>query len=227
MSRHVCLATAVAALTLCSAGLTVAQNAPPTQKKIYCWNDNGRQVCGDALPANATDNARTEFSIKSGMAIKTVGRTLTDTEQAAADQASETARLQYEAELRKQRHDLAMVEAYMSEDDLRRAYGERMTLLDETLKASRLGVSSLHLSLLSLLRQAGDTELTGTRVDKQLAGNIQTQHTDLLQQRRILASQMKERAELQTDMQDSVQRYRAMKQGQTQSTGLRDKPGTD
>ena len=70
--------------------------------------------------------------------------------------AAEAAREQADAEARQLRRDLAMVESYANEADLRRAYGDRTSLLDETLKASRLGLSNLRLSLLSLLRQAGD-----------------------------------------------------------------------
>ena len=41
-----------------------AQDA--AKKKLYCWDDHGHKVCGDALPSNAVDAARTEFSAKSG-----------------------------------------------------------------------------------------------------------------------------------------------------------------
>ena len=62
----------------------------------------------------------------------------------------------------------------MTEADLRRAYGERTELLDETLKASRLGLSNLRLSLLSLLRQAGDNQQDannqGDPVDRRQSG---------------------------------------------------------
>src|SRR5690606_23973808 len=105
----------------------------------------GRRVCGDALPASAVDRARTEISAKSGMATGQVGRALTDEERSAAQQAAEVARRQAEAEAMQKRRDLAMVESYMTEDDLRRAYGERTALLDETLKASRLGLANLRL----------------------------------------------------------------------------------
>ena len=27
----------------------VAQNKAPAEKKIYCWDEGGRKVCGDAL----------------------------------------------------------------------------------------------------------------------------------------------------------------------------------
>lgn len=190
---------------------SLAQNANSSQKKIYCWNEGGRKVCGDALPASATDSARTEISIKSGMATAHVDRSLNSEERANAAQAAAVARQQAEAEAMQKRRDLAMVESYMTEDDLRRAYGERTTLLDEAIKSSRLTVSTLRLSLISLLRQAGNKELSGEPVPKPLTNAIQAQHADLLRQGQILVAQQQDRAELGSELDDSLRRYRLMK----------------
>lgn len=181
------------------------------QKKVYCWNENGKKICGDALPAEAADSARTEISAKSGLRTGQVARALTDIERSAAAAAAEGARRQAEAEAVLARRDLAMVESYVTEADLRRAYGERTELLDETLKASSLGVSNLRLSLLSLLRQAGDKELAGDPVPKRLANTIRNQHDDLLRQQQILVAQRTDRAELDVELEDAVARYRALK----------------
>ncbi|MEO6228045.1 MAG: hypothetical protein ABIO61_09375, partial [Thermomonas sp.] len=134
-------------------------HAQVAHKKVYCWNQNGRKVCGDALPAEAANAARTEISTKSGLATAEVARALNDAERGEAAAAADVARRLAEAEALQQRRDLAMVESYMTEADLRRAYGERTTLLDETLKASQLGLTNQRLSLITLLRQAGDWEL--------------------------------------------------------------------
>ncbi len=213
MPHQLHIVGAAVALALCGMGSATAQTAAPAQKKIYCWNESGRKVCGDALPASAVDSARTEFSVKSGMATGSVERALTDDERSAAAVAAEAARRQAEADAMQKRRDLAMVESYMTEDDLRRAYGERTALLDETLKASRLGVSNLRLSLLSLLRQAGDMELADAPVTRKLTDSIQRQHAELLRQRQILLAQEEDRAELDRELADSVQRYREMRQG--------------
>ena len=211
MPHHLHIVGAAAVLVLCGMGNAAAQATAPTQKKIYCWNEGGRKVCGDALPASAVDSARTEFSVKSGLATGHVDRALTDDERSAAAIAAVEARRQAEAEAMQKRRDLAMVESYMTEDDLRRAYGERTALLDETLKASRLGVSNLRLSLLSLLRQAGDMELANAPVTKKLTDSIQHQHAELLRQRQILLAQEEDRVELDRELADSLRRYREMR----------------
>ena len=189
----------------------LGSGAASAQKKIYCWNEGGKKVCGDALPANAADSARTEISAKSGLRTGQVARALTDAERSAAAVTAEAARRQAEVEAVLTRRDLAMVESYMTEADLRRAYGERTELLDETLKASSLGVSNLRLSLLSLLRQAGDKELAGEPVPKRLADKIRNQHDEMLRQQKILVVQRADRAELDAELNDAVARYRALK----------------
>lgn len=189
----------------------LGSGAAGAQKKIYCWNEGGKKVCGDALPANAADSARTEISAKSGLRTGQVARALTDAERSDAALAADAARREAEAEAMVMRRDLAMVESYLTEADLRRAYGERTELLDETLKASTLGLSNLRLSLLSLLRQAGDKELGGEPVPPRLANSIRSQHDELLRQQQILAVQQKDRAALDAELNDAVARYRALK----------------
>ena len=119
-----------------------------------------------------------------------------------------------------QRRDLAMIESYASEDDLRHAYGERTTLVDETIKSSKLGQSNLRLSLLALLRQAGDHELGGEIVPKQMADAIRQQHAELLRQQLILVSQQADRASLESELDDAVRRHR-LKKGEQQAPAAR------
>lgn len=196
-----------AVLAVAGSGVVMAQSQP-AQKRIYCWDEGGRRVCGDALPASAANSARTEFSARTGLETGSVGRALTADERTAAAAAAKAAQLQADAQAAQRRRDLAMVESYRSEDELRQAYGERTGLLDEAIKSSRLGVSNLRLSLLSLLQQAGDKELANAPVPQGLTSTIRGQHSELLRQQQILRNQLSERAALETEMQDTLQRYR-------------------
>ena len=186
----------------------------PAQKKIYCWDEGGRRVCGDALPASAANSARTEFSARTGMETGHVGRALTPEERAQAAAAAKAARLQADAVAAQQRRDQAMVESYLNEDALRQAYGERTGLLDQSIKASRLSISNLRLSVISLLHQAGDRELAGHPVPKSTVETIRGQHAELLRQQAILRTQIAERAALDHEMQDALRRYRETKQAE-------------
>src|SRR3546814_447088 len=120
-----------------------------------------------------------------------------------------------ETEAAAMRRDLAMVESYATEDDLRRAYGERITLVEESLKTSRLGLVNLRQSLLSLLRRTADLELQSKPVHKALGDNIQRQHGDLLRQQAILEQQAQDRTSLGSDLEQALERYRALKSPQT------------
>ena len=209
-----------------SAGLVAsvhAQTAASTQKKVYCWNEGGRKICSDALPAEAANAARTEISAKSGLATGQLARALTVDERADAAVSNAIARRQAEAEAIQHRRDLAMVESYMAEADLRRAYGERTTLVDETIKASQLGLTNQRLSLITLLRQAGDWELDKKPVPKSLAASILKQHNDLIRQQQILADQQQDRTTLDADLDDAVARYRKLK---TSESGIPATPGS-
>jgi hypothetical protein len=186
-----------------------------TSKKLYCWNENGRKICGDALPPEAAERARVEISAKSGMRTGEVARALTAEERAAAATAAEHAQAAADAEAARQRRDLAMVESYGTEADLRRAYGERISLLDGSLKASVLGESNLRLSLTSLLNQASDLELSGKPVPAPLLANVRNQHAELQKQQRILAQQRRDRAALDSELADAIARYRDLKREQS------------
>lgn len=207
------------------AGLLVAAATVPAAaqnaggKKLYCWTENGRKVCGDALPASAANAARTEISARSGLATGQVTRALTDAERAAAAQEAEAARLAAIAEEARQRREHAMVESYTTEEELMRAFEHRITLLDETVKASSLGVTGLRQSLVSLLQRARETELAGKAVPAPMAASIQSQHQQLLRQQAQLVRQRGERAAIDAELSAALKRYRELKMPSGPSEG--------
>lgn len=208
--------TLLAMTALLLAAPALAQKAPG--KKIYCWNEDGRKICGDALPANAVDNARTEFSA-SGIATKRLERAPTDAERAAAGVQAEQQRLLAISSAARERRELAMVESYASEADLKRAFEHRLGLLDASVKTSQLGVEGLRRSLVSLLRRASEAELAGKPVAKPLAGSIQTQHHALRRQQAMLVDQQLERSTADQDLASALQRYRELKKTANDSQG--------
>ena len=180
-------------------------------KKLYCWNDaNGNRTCGDTLPPGATDLARTEINAASGAATREVARALTPEERLAANAAQAQAQADALAEAARERRDLAMVESYATEADLRRAFGERTSLLDDAIKASSMGESNLRRSLVVLLDQANNLQLASKPVPKTLLASLHSQHAELLKQQRIIAEQRIDRASLDAELADALERYRAI-----------------
>ena len=201
---------ALIALTL--VGFTAALHAQDaTKKKLYCWDEHGRRVCGDALPASAVDAARTEFSAKSGMATAKVARALTPEEQAAANaQAKADADAAAAAEAAHRRL-MAMVLTFQTEADLRRAFEARVVLNRDAMKTAKMGVDGLRQSLVALLQRAGELELNKKPVAKKLADDIQSQHGQLLMQQTALATLQREATTIQSQLDEAVARYREMK----------------
>lgn len=210
MKMHVFVV--VAALAVLPAPLWAQRSQPQkVEKKLYCWEQNGARVCGDALPPGAVDLARTELSVRTGLPLGRVDEQLTPEQRSAAEQAAREAAIAANAEAARQRRELAMVESYDTEDALRAAFGDRIILVDEGLKTSRMSIANLRQSLVSLLRQANDLELQGQPVRKGLADSIQSQHADLLRQQAIMRQQQAERASLDAELEQAVERYHALK----------------
>lgn len=208
-----------AAVLLALAVPALAQNAPAGGKKLYCWNEGGRKVCGDALPANAVDSARTEISAASGQATGRVARALSVEERAEAAAQAWIEAQNAAAAAAVARRDMAMVESYATEAELRRAFEHRMTLLDETVKSSQFGIVGMRQSLLGLLRQASDLELGGKPVPATLAQSIAAQHQALRRQQALLGQQQRARTTIDADLAGALQRYRTLKQPAPGSRG--------
>lgn len=213
--KQTCITIALLA-SLASASVATAQQPAP-QKRLYCWNENGKRVCGDALPPDKSGTARTEFSANSGRALSEVERALTPEERAARQEAAAQEKLTAEVEAARIRRDLAMVESYAAEADLQRAFSERIVLVDESIKTSLLGETNMRSGLVALLSQAADLELAGKPVPKPLQNNILKQHTDLSRQVQILKHQREERGTLDADLADALRRYRELKAASEQS----------
>ena len=184
-----------------------------SERRLYCREEDGRKKCGDALPASAVDAARTEISASTGMRRAQVGRALSAEERSAAEAEARRATEQAEAEAAARRRDMAMVESYTTEADLHRAYDNRIVLIDESIKTSQMGVANLRMSLLTQLRQAAESELNASAVNKPLMDNILRQHADLMRQQAILEQQQREREELDASLQEALERYRNLTTG--------------
>jgi len=208
---------AVAVLMALSANVDAqrGKKAPAAQgKKLYCWNENGQKVCGDALPAEAAGTARSVFNSK-GHHTGEIAASLTPEQRAAAEAAAADEATRAELAAVRLRREMAMVESYATEADLRKAFQERIDLLDETLKASEYGVTGLRQSLVALLRQAGELELAGKPVTPVARDNIATQHAELRRRERMYAQQRTDRAELDAELAAVLARYREIKSSGT------------
>lgn len=192
------------------AGALLAPDA--AAQKLYRWVDeDGKVHYTQSLPPEAVDRARRELSARSGMTTGEVERALTDEERAEAD--AESAILEASRKLADERNqrDQVLVGSYSSERDLQRAYDERFSLVDETLKATRVGIDSQRQTLASLLASAADREFGGQPVDAATQESIRETYIRLSSQQTLMQRREAERAVLEAEFDDTLARYRELK----------------
>lgn len=196
------------AIPVLLAVLPAAAQNKPAEKKLYCWNEGGRQICSDALPASAVNNARTEFSARTGMPSARVGRALSTAEQAELQAQEVQRKLEAERALAQKRSDTALAESYSNEEALRHSFQIRYELVDESLKTSQIAIKNQHAALLQLMRNAANLELEGKPIPPQLVQNIQTQRTALLDAQQLQQQQHIERQLLDIQQEEALARWR-------------------
>ncbi len=189
----------------------LAQKADAPVKKLYCWNENGQRTCSDALPADAVNRARQEINAKSGMRTAEVARAMSEEERAQAASDEQQRKVDQAAADTRRRTEQAMLMSYQSEDDLRRVFNERTSIVDNSIRTARYNVTSLREGLVTMLQTAGDRELEGKPVAPAMAENIRGRHRELLRQRQLQASFERQRAELDVEITDITGRYRELK----------------
>ncbi|MEO8366337.1 MAG: hypothetical protein ABI538_09050 [Pseudoxanthomonas sp.] len=193
----------------------LAQKADAPAKKLYCWNENGQRTCSDALPADAVNRARDEINAKSGMRTASVARAMSEEERAQAASDEQQRQVDQAAADTRRRTEQAMLMSYQSEDDLRRVFNERTSIVDNSIRTARYNVTSLREGLVTMLQTAGDRELEGKPVAPVMAENIRSRHRELLRQRQLQASFERQRAELDVEITDITRRYRELKSVET------------
>jgi hypothetical protein len=187
------------------------QGGAPVNKKLFCWEEKGQRVCSDALPADAVNAAREEISATSGLRTGGLGRAMTEEERAQAAIESQQRQMDAAAAETRRRTDAAMLLSYRDESDLRRVFNERIAIVDNNVRTARYNTVSLREGLVSLLQTAGNQELAGRPVAAELAANIRQRHAELVRTRRLQQSFETQRAALDVEITDTLQRYRAMK----------------
>jgi hypothetical protein len=207
MNGKTILAAVVAATLV--AGAASAQTKGP---KLYRWVDkDGKVHYDDALPPEAVNQARKEFDAKTGSVAGQVERALTPEERAAlaaaAQKAADAAKVAEE-----QRHqEVVMMATYANENDMRRAYGERISLLRTTLESTEVSIRNVRENLAIMLSQASEAELAGRKVPPERDSAIRGLHEEFLRQQQFQANRRLELDGLNAEFARMLNRYRELK----------------
>lgn len=187
-------------------------DAQKKERKLYRWVDKeGKVHYDDTLPTDALEQARKEYSSRTGATTARVDRALTQEERTAlAEQARTDAEAAAMVE-QQRRSEEAMLSSYATESDLRAAYDERISLLKQTLESTDVGMKALRGSLASLLAEASESELANRAVNKKRAGTIRTLHNELVKQQVFQKNRQVELMSLDAEFARVLTRYRELR----------------
>jgi hypothetical protein len=205
--KPLCLAVLFAVL---AAGTALGQDkAAP---KLYRWVDKEGKVHFDqALPPEAVNQARREFSAATGSVTGEVDRALTPEERAQQAAAAQAAVLAAAAANEQKRQEDIMMASYETENDLRRAYGERIGLLKLTLESTDASIKALRENLATILAQASDAELDNRRVLSDRAATIRELHAEKMKQQALQVTRHADLDALNAEFARMLIRYRELR----------------
>lgn len=189
-----------------------AAGAAEKTKKLYRWVDkDGKVQFSDTLPQEALDQARTEISATSGRTTGEVERALTAEEQAERDRLAAEQELQERADEKERQSEEAMLASFQTEQDLRRSYGVRVTLMQENLNAIEAGIGSQRSSLTTLLAEASEAELQSRPVDPRQVATIRELRQEMAKQQNMLVVKQAELMRLDKELEHLVERFHELK----------------
>jgi hemoglobin-like flavoprotein len=191
---------------------SLSQAQAPAQK-LYRWVDaEGNVRYTDSLPPEAVDQARRELSKASGNTTADISRAMTGEERARIQaEVERNAAAAAEAQTRAQR-DSVLINAYATEAELTRAFGDRLSMLQESIRAAQIGIESQQYVLASLLNDAADRELAGERVPPTVLEAVREAYRQEQQLRDVQLRREAEHAATDQDYQNTLERYRTLSQ---------------
>lgn len=196
----------------------VAASAASAQKpKLYRWVDKqGKVHYDDALPPEAVDQARREFSAATGTAVGSVDRALTPEERAQLEAEKKAAEEAALLNSEQKRQEEIMMASYSTEADMTRTYGERIALLRMTLESTEISIKSLRENLATMLAQASDTELENRKVVDERVKTIRELQAEKIKQQNFQVNRRVELAELNAEYARMLARYRELRSATSQ-----------
>jgi hypothetical protein len=98
---------------------------------------------------------------------------------------------------------------------MRRAYGERISLLKTTLESTDVSIRNVRENLATMLAQASDTELDKRRVPEERLAAIRGLHAERLKQQTLQVGRHADLDALNAEFARMLARYRELRSGAT------------
>lgn len=177
-------------------------------KKLYKWTDQqGNVHYSDQIPPEAKEYARERLSDQ-GVAVERTDRAKTPEELAAEKAAVDKAEAEAKLAEDQRKADEALVNSYASEEDLTRAYKQRLDLLGQTIDARNIEIAAREQSLQTLVAQAAEMERSGRTVSDALKQMIASERVEIDRQKAFLVKKEAEKITAKTDYDRDMARYK-------------------
>lgn len=208
MSTRLLVALTAGVAVLLAAPVALAQSKVEKVGNMYKWKDkDGNVHFSDQVPPDAAGYAREKFN-NQGVAVEQVDRALTPEEQKARDDAKRKAEEEAKAAEARRKADEALLNSYASEEDLTRAYNQRMDLLAQTIEARKVEIGAREQSLSKLVAQAAEMERGGRSVSDTLKQMITAERAEIDRQKKFLVEKEAEKTVAKSDYEQDVAKYR-------------------
>ena len=217
------IATLALAVMLLSPGMADAQSKPKPKppakgavaKKIYCWEDAGKKVCGDAMPASAVNSARTEINSRTGTVTRSVERAPTPEERAAIDAQKRAAAEQALQQQTQAQQGQVLLMAYPSEAALNMAFDERVGTVKKALGDSTKLKKEAQSVLVDRLEGLASLQLAGKPITKTALESMGRLRAQVQEHDGILAKHQQAIAQIEVERQQALTLYRSTNQALT------------
>lgn len=200
-------------------GMTNLYAAKPTAKggakRIFCWEEQGRKICGDALPAHVTtDQQRQEINPQTGTS-KTVAPTATTAPSALAgasgstEQAEATTLPDMSAE--EATRVQALVQAYESEGELLKSFEEEKRVSEQSLKDLLTQEKAAHGMLVQHLKTLSEKELMRQTIAKGEHEELMNLRQSLVQIRNMKKKEQEKQKNMSQNQARLLELYKQVK----------------
>ena len=183
--------------------------AQANNKKLYKWTDQqGNVHYSDQIPPEAKEYARERMSDR-GVSVERVERAETPEELAARVAAEDKAAAEAKAAEERRKADEALLNSYANEEDVVRAYNQRVDLLNQTVEARRIEINAREQGLTKLVAQAAEMERSGRTVSDALKQMIAGERVEIERQKQYLLKKESEKQAASADYERDMARYKA------------------
>lgn len=208
----------VSVFTVSAAPKPKSKTSKP-QKTVYCWDENGQRRCGDFLPPDAAEAARTERSTK-GYVKREVERALTPEEVRNKAQQEQLLQEQTAQAQEAQRRIQSLLAVYPTENELLRSLMDEENEIKNNIQLLRHSQKILRQNLVNRLEIAGNIELAGKTPSPAQLDLIQKAREPLLKNQESIANFEAKQKEYELRKQKLLEEYRAAKNQQTQQQAV-------